>query len=431
MSGRHRVVIVGGGFAGLYAAQKLRYAPVEITLVDRRNFHLFQPLLYQVAAGGLSPANIAAPLRAVLARQPNVTTLLGEVIDFDVARREVILRDGMHLGYDSLVVAAGACHHYFRHPEWEPYAPGLKTVEDATAMRRNILLAFERAEKHPERIDTEGLLTFVVVGAGPTGVELAGAVSELACHTLRRNFRRIDPGRAQVLLLEAGDRVLATFPPALSAKALRSLERLRVNVLLKTAVTHIGPGFVEVLQQGQPRRIATGAILWGAGVAASPLGARLAELTGATVDRAGRIAVQPDCSLPGHPEIYCLGDMMSLTQEGKPLPGVAQVAIQQGVFAARKIARRAEGRPSDETFRYRDLGSMATIGRAAAVADLGWLHLSGYLAWLAWLFIHLIYLVAFENRVLVLFQWSWNYFTRNRSARLVTHHDHPITPRDT
>jgi NADH dehydrogenase len=419
----HRVVIVGGGFGGLYAAQALRRAAVEVTLIDRRNFHLFQPLLYQVAAGGLSPANIAAPLRAVLARQQNVVTLMGEVTGFDLTGRAVLLGDEA-VPYDSLIVAAGARHHYFGHPEWEEFAPGLKTIEDATAMRRKVLTAFERAERERDDAARRALLTFVIVGAGPTGVELAGTVAELARHTLRRNFRRIDPAAATVLLLEAGDRVLPTFHPDLSARAQQSLQRLGVQVRLKTAVTAVKADRVEVKAQG-PETILTSTVLWGAGNTASPLAGMLAKATGAQVDRAGRVVVNADCTLPGHPEVFCLGDMANFTQDGKPLPGVAQVAMQQGAYVARTIQRRVEGGTPPGPFRYKDPGSMATIGRAAAVADLGWVRLSGYPAWLAWLFVHLIYLVEFENRVLVLFQWAWNYFTQNRAARLITHPEEP------
>jgi NADH dehydrogenase len=420
MNTPHRVVIVGGGFGGLYAAQALRKAPVQLTLLDRRNFHLFQPLLYQVATGALSPANIAAPLRAVLRKQRNATVLLGEVTDFDLAAREVQLKDG-RLGYDTLIVATGARHHYFGHPEWEQSAPGLKTVEDATTMRRRILTAFEEAERTPDPVKQQALLTFVVVGGGPTGVELAGAIAETAHFTLRGNFRRINPASARVYLLEAADRILLSYPPELAAKAVRALTRLGVTVRTGTMVTEVHPHQVHVRAGGADEVLPSHTVLWGAGVQASPLAEKLAKAAGAELDRAGRVLIGPDCTLPGHPEVFVIGDMACfLHQTGKPLPGVAPVAMQMGTFAARTIQQRLAGRPGSERFAYHDRGNMATIGRASAVADLGWLKLSGYPAWLVWLFIHLLYLIAFENRVMVMFQWAWNYVTRGRAARLIT-----------
>ncbi len=419
-----QVVIIGGGFGGLYAARALRKTPVQVTVLDRRNFHLFQPLLYQVATGGLSPANISAPLRAVLKRQTNTRVLLAEVQDIDVAGRRVKLADGAAVPYDTLIVAAGARHHYFGHPEWEEIAPGLKTIEDATEMRRRVLLAFEMAEREPDPEQRRAWLTFVVVGAGPTGVELAGSIGELAHHTLRGNFRNINPADARILLLEGVDRVLPPYPPKLSAKAAASLARLGVTVWTSTIVTDLQPDAVTIGRGEHSERIATRTVLWAAGVQASPLGAALVRQTGAAADRAGRILVNPDLTVPGHPEIFVIGDMALLQnpQTGKPLPGVAPVAIQQGRYVADLIGRRLQGR-SLPPFRYKDRGSMATIGRAAAVADLGWIRFSGFLAWLAWLFIHILYLIEFENRLLVLLQWAWNYFTRNRSARLVTWRD--------
>jgi NADH dehydrogenase len=420
MTTAHRVVIVGGGFGGLYAAQALGKAPVQLTLVDRRNFHLFQPLLYQVATGGLSPANIAAPLRGVLRKQRNTTVLMGEVTGFDLAGRQVRLTDGQ-LGYDSLIVATGARHHYFGHPEWEPIAHGLKTIEDATTIRRRILTAFEQAERIDDLARHQALLTFVVIGGGPTGVELAGTIAELAHHTLRGNFRRINPASARVLLLEAGPRILPSYPPELSARAERSLARLGVTVRTATMVTDIQPEQVTVRAGDHSEVLPTHTILWGAGVEASPLAAALAKASGAELDRAGRVLIGPDCALPGHPEVFVIGDMTCfLHQTGKPLPGVAPVAMQMGTYVADSIQRRLAGRPPQGPFHYKDRGSMATIGRAAAVADLGWLRLSGYPAWLIWLFIHLTYLITFGNRVLVLFQWAWNYWTRGRAARLIT-----------
>jgi NADH dehydrogenase len=428
MDGQLRVVIVGGGFGGLYAAQALGKAPVEVVLVDRRNFHLFQPLLYQVATGALSPANIAAPLRAVLRRQRNTRVLLGEVVDFDLGRRVVKLKDG-EPPYDSLIVSAGARHHYFGHPEWEQFAPGLKTIEDATTMRRMVLSAFEEAERAGDPEARQALLTFIVVGGGPTGVELAGAVAEVAHHTLRGNFRSIDPARARILLLEATDRILNTYPPKLSQKAEQSLARLGVTVRTNTMVTDVRADRVTVRCGGKEEVLRAHTVLWGAGVQASPLGALLARATGAQLDRAGRVIVQPDCSLPGRPEVFVIGDLANYTPPGgKPLPGVAPVAMQQGKYVAELIVRRLRGQAPSGPFRYHDRGSMATIGRAAAVADLGWLWLSGWLAWMAWLCIHLVYIIHFDNRVLVLFQWGWNYFTRNRSARLITGVEGPPPP---
>jgi NADH dehydrogenase len=420
MQAQHRVVIVGGGFGGLYAAQALRRAPVAITLIDRRNFHLFQPLLYQVATGALSPANIAAPLRAVLRRQPNVTVLMGEVVDFDLDRREVVLTDG-RVGYDTLLVATGSRHHYFGHPEWEKTAPGLKTVEDATTLRGRILSAFEQAEREADPARIRALLTFAVVGGGPTGVELAGAVGEMAHSTLRGNFRHINPASAQICLLEAGDRILPTYDPKLSEKAARSLTQIGVTVRTKTAVTEVHPEHLTLRHGDTTEVLPCHTVLWGAGVQASPLAALLAKKTGAETDRAGRILVSPDLTLPGHPEIFVLGDMTCfLHQTGKPLPGVAPVAMQMGSYAADTIRRRLAGQPPRGPFVYRDKGSMATIGRAMAVAEVGRWKISGFPAWLLWLFIHIIYLIHFENRVMVLFQWAWNYFTRGRAARLIT-----------
>ena len=415
----HRVVIVGGGFGGLTVAQGLRNSDVEVTLVDRRNFHLFQPLLYQVATGALSPANIAAPLRSILAKQRNCTVLLGEVNGLDVAKRRVLLADG-ELSYDTLVVAAGARHSYFAHPEWEPLAPGLKTIEDATEIRGRVLVAFEEAEKETETALRRELLTFVIVGAGPTGVELAGALVEVAQHDLADEFRRIRPTESHVVLVEAGSRVLAAYPEELSGKARHSLERLGVTVRTNTMVSNVGDDFVELTSDGKVERLPTRTVLWAAGVQASPLARALAEATGAVLDRAGRITVEPDVSIAGHPEIFVLGDMALYThRDGKPLPGVAPVAIQQGKFVARLIVARLCGKPLP-TFHYRNLGNLATIGRRAGVADFGRLRFSGVVAWLLWLFVHLMNLVGYRNRALVLVQWGWNYITYDRSARLIT-----------
>jgi NADH dehydrogenase len=413
------VVILGGGFGGLQAAQALARAPVDVTLLDRRNFHLFQPLLYQVATGGLSPANIASPLRAVLRDQANARVLLAEATGIDVVGRRVLLADGT-VPYDTLVVATGSRHHYFGHQDWERNAPGLKTIEDATAIRRRILLAFERAERAQDPDERAAWLTFVVVGGGPTGVELAGAVGELAHMTFRKNFRAFDPQTARIILLEGLDRVLPTYPAPLPARAAASLARLGVTVHVGALVTDVREDGVTFRQGDATRRVSARTILWAAGMTASPLGRSVAQAAGAPTDRAGRVLVEPDLTVAGHPEIFILGDLAAINgPDGAPLPGVAQVAIQQGRYAAALIAARLAGRTLPP-FRYRNLGSMATIGRAAAVADLGWMRLSGYPAWLVWLFIHLLWLVQFESRLLVLVQWTWNYLTRNRSARLIT-----------
>lgn len=419
MDAPHQVVIIGGGFGGLYATQALKRAALQVTLIDRRNFHLFQPLLYQVATGALSPANIAAPLRAVLKRQKNARVLLAEVTDVEPARQRVVLTDG-EVHYDSLVIAAGAAHHYFGHDQWATLAPGLKTIEDATDMRGRILRAFESAEREPDPEKRRAWLTFVIVGAGPTGVELAGALGEIAHHTLKQDFRTINPNDARIVLLEGTERVLPPYPPVLSAKAARALARLGVSVHTGAIVTAIAPERVTVQRDGQSAEIPTRTVLWAAGVQASPLGRLLSEKTGAALDRAGRVIVEPDLSLPGHPQIFVIGDLANFGhQSGSPLPGVAQVAMQQGRYVARLIERRLRGE-SAPPFRYRDWGSMATIGRGAAVADIAGLRFGGFFAWLVWLFIHLMYLVEFDNRLLVLLQWAWNYFTWNRGARLIT-----------
>jgi len=424
----HNVVIVGGGFAGLNAARALRRAAVDITLIDRRNFHLFQPLLYQVATGGLSPANIAAPLRSIVERQKNCQVLWGEVRGFDVANR-LVQFDWSDIAYDTLIVAAGARHSYFGHPEWEEFAPGLKSIEDATEIRRRLFIAFEVAERASDLDHQRRLLTFVIVGGGPTGVELAGTMAEIARHTLKHEFRHIDPSDSQIMLVEAGERVLPAYPADLSEKAQRSLERLGVIVRTKTMVTNVAADHVMLKFGGVEERLATSTIVWAAGVEASPLAKKLAEATEAKLDRAGRLIVEPDLSLPGRPEIFVLGDMANYShQDGKPLPGVAPVAIQQGRFVARLIKARIAGRPLP-TFHYRNLGDMATIGRSAAVADLGKLHFSGFIAWMMWLFIHLMNLVGFRNRLLVLVQWGWSYFSYDRAARLITERSAKIESR--
>jgi NADH:ubiquinone reductase (H+-translocating) len=416
----HRVVIVGGGFGGINAAIALRRAPVAITLIDRQNYHLFQPLLYQVATGGLSPANIASPLRSILRRQQNACVRQEEVVGFDLATRQVNLARS-YLSYDTLVVAAGARHSYFGHQDWEKFAPGLKTLDDATEIRARLLSAFERAEWETDLEIRRNLLTFVIVGAGPTGVELAGALAELARHTLRRDFRNIDPGHARILLVDVAPRVLTAYPEDLSQQAAQSLSRLGVTIRTGASVEEIGPEGLTIKTGGETERIVSENILWAAGVQAASLAEKLAKASGAATDRVGRIKVTPYLQLPGYDDVYVIGDMAHTAGvDDKPLPGVAPVAIQQGKYVARSIVRKLHAKPIDP-FKYRDYGSLATIGRKAAVAQMGRFKFSGYFAWLLWLFIHLMQLVQFENRVLVFFQWMWSYVTRGRSARLITY----------
>ncbi len=425
MEKSHRVVIVGGGFGGLYAAQSLRRAPVRVTLIDRRNFHLFQPLLYQVATGWLSPADIASPLRAILKRQTNATVLLAEALGIDSTHRRVLLRDGA-VEYDTLVVATGSRHHYFGHEQWESLAPGLKTIEDATEIRRRVLLAFEAAERTTDPEQVQACLTFVIVGGGPTGVELAGALGEIARDTLKRDFRNINPADARILLLEAGERLLPSFPPELSARAAADLTHLGITVRVKTRVTEIRPEEVTVQEGDRVEHIRARTVIWSAGVQASPLGRAVADVTGAELDRAGRVVVQADLSVPGYPDIFVLGDLAHCADEsGQLLPGVAPVAMQQGRYVADVIQRRLRG-DTIHPFHYQNRGNMAIVGRGAAIADLGRVRLSGSWAWLVWLFVHLLYLVEFENRLLVLVQWAWNYVTHNRSARLITGERTPV-----
>jgi len=422
MAKRHQVVILGGGFGGLAAARALRKDPVDVTLIDRRNFHLFQPLLYQVATGSLSPANISAPLREILKKQKNARVLLGEACGIDLPGRRVLLKDG-DVPYDTLIVATGARHSHFGHDDWGEFAPGLKTVEDATLMRRRIFLAFEAAERETDPEKERAWLTFAIVGAGPTGVELAGALSEIAHDTLKHDFRRIDPSQAWILLIEAADRVLPPYAPDLSASAQRTLERLNVIVRTGTTVTGVCEDSITVQAGSRTEVIPARTVLWAAGVRASSLGKVLAEATGCDIDRSGRPIVEPDLTLKGHPEISVIGDLGNFShQSGRPLAGVAQVAIQQGRYAASAIQSRLRNPPltAFPAFRYHDRGNMATIGRAAAVVELPWLRFSGLLAWLTWLFVHLLNIVAFQNRLLVLVQWAWSYVTFNRSARLIT-----------
>jgi NADH:ubiquinone reductase (H+-translocating) len=406
------VVIVGGGFGGLSTARALRRAGVTVTLIDRRNHHVFQPLLYQVATAALSPADISAPIRGVVRKQRNNEVLMGEVQDVDLEGKSIILADGRRVAYDFLVVATGATHAYFGHPEWAPVAPGLKTIEDATEIRRRFLLAFEAAEAEESEEERRALLTFVVVGAGPTGVEMAGAFAEIARHSIVRDFRRIDPSAARVLLLEGGPRLLAAYDESLGEYAGRALARIGVEVRTGSVVSRIEPEAVWVGDE----RIPTRNVVWAAGVTASPLGAKL----GAPTDRVGRVKVEPDCSLPGRPEVFVIGDLAAMDDEkGRPLPGVAPVANQQGRHVARMIRRtlRGEGR---EPFRYWDKGSMATIGRRAAVMQAGAVKMKGWFAWAAWLFIHIFFLIGFRNRVAVMMQWAFSYLTWQRGARLIT-----------
>ena len=419
MAARHRVVIIGGGFGGLSAVIALKNAPVDVALIDRRNFHLFQPLLYQVATGTLSPANIASPLRNILKRQKNVRVLLGEAVGLDAANHRLMLSDGA-VDYGTLMIATGASHQYFGHDEWEEFAPGLKTIEDATDMRRRILLAFEAAEREIDPAKLRAWLTFVIVGAGPTGVELAGALGEIANDTLRRDFRHIDPTTTRIILVEGTDRALPSYPAKLSAAAKAMLERLGVSVRTDTFVTGVRKDSVTVRMGDHSEEISTRTILWAAGVLASPLGRVLHEQAGAPLDKASRVIVEPDLTVPGHPEIFVIGDLANFShQTGNPLPGVAQPAIQEGRYAGRAIASRLRGAKAPP-FHYADRGNLATIGRGAAVADLNWLQLSGFPAWVIWILIHLANIIEFQNRLLVLVQWAWLYLTYDRSARLIT-----------
>jgi NADH dehydrogenase len=425
----HKVVVIGGGFGGLMAAKHLAGAAVELTLIDRRNFHLFQPLTYQVATGALSPAEVCYPLRAIFKRRRNVRVLLAEVTGIDLAARELRAEPGaghsrqMTVGYDTLIAAGGSRYSYFGHDEWEEVAPEVKSLESALAMRGRLLSAFEAAEVEADEERRRALLTFVVVGAGPTGVEMAGQIAELARDTLRREFRSMDPGEGRILLIEMADRVLTTFPPSLSRKAARSLERLGVTPLLGRTVVDIDDHGVTVeASDRSSERISAGTVAWAAGVTASKLAAQLAEQAGAELDRAGRVSVGPDLTLPGHPEVFAIGDMVRvIAADGTPelLPGVAPVAMQEGRYVAGVIRARLSGRTSGP-FRYRDKGNLATIGRASAVADLHLIRLSGLPAWLTWLLVHLWYLVGFQNRLLVFIRWSFSFFTRGRGARLIT-----------
>ncbi|MGH7631757.1 MAG: NAD(P)/FAD-dependent oxidoreductase [Gemmatimonadales bacterium] len=434
---RPRVVIVGGGFAGLYAAKRLKRAPVQVTLVDRRNHHLFQPMLYQVATAALNPSDIANPIRSILRRQKNTEVLLGDAVSVDLAARELLLADGVSLPYDYLIVATGARHSYFGHDEWEPLAPGLKSIEDAVEIRSRVLLAFELAEREirPER--RQAFLTFVVVGGGPTGVELAGALAEIRNFALKRDFRQINPRDATVMLVEAGPRILGNYPAELSERAVSALRRLGVEVHINTMVTNIRAWSVQAGEWSIPTRT----VLWAAGNVASPL----LKSLGTPLDRQGRAVVEPDCSLPGHPEVFVLGDAAHYAQNGGTLPGVCPAAIQMGQYAAERIreevGRRAGERADDPDpdppaarspdrppFRYWDKGQLAVIGRGHAVADIGRLHFGGFVAWLAWIFVHIFFLIGFRNRLLVLIQWAYSYVTYRRGARLITGEVGPEAP---
>lgn len=415
----HHVVIVGGGFGGLYAANALAGKPVRVTLIDRRNHHLFQPLLYQVATGGLSPAHIAHPLRSIFSHAKNVRVVMDEVQAFDADNKRIVLSDG-DLEYDTLIVAAGATSHYFGNDQWESRAPSLKSIDDATRIRQRILSAFEAAEKTDDPIRRRTLLTFAVVGAGPTGVELAGTLGEIANYTLREDFRNIDPRDAEILLIEGGSRILPTYRSDLAERAERDLADLGVTVLTETKVEDLTEERLSLKSADGVHEVCAHTVLWAAGVKASPLAGALAESTGAETDGAGRLLVTRSLHVPGYDEVFVIGDMAHFENDKRePLPGVAPVAMQQGAHVAKTILDRLKGR-NDTEFRYRDRGSMATIGRSRAIAEIGQLGFGGTPAWVAWLFVHLLYLVAFENRVLVLTQWAWNYATWNRGARLIT-----------
>jgi NADH:quinone reductase (non-electrogenic) len=414
-------LILGGGFAGLNAAQKLKRAPVEVTLMDRRNFHLFQPLLYQVATGSLSPGEIAAPLRGVLSRQKNTRVLLGEAVDIDPDAKRVMLRDGATFDYDSLIVATGSQTSYYGNDAWRAWAPSLKTIEEATAIRHKILYAFEWAERAATQEEARAWLTFVIVGAGATGLELAGALAEIANETLKNDFRTINPMEARIILMEGGNRVLTAFPEDLSEKAEGLVKRLGVEVMKGVMVTDVDAAGVTYKSGNAIEKLAAKTVLWAGGVMTTEFGKKLAERTRSEADRSGRVKVRPDLTVPNYPDIFIVGDLsLAAGKEGKPLPGVAQVAIQGGAYAAKAIRSRLKGAKDLPAFRYFDKGDMAVIGRAAAVANIFGLHVSGLPAWLIWLFIHLMYIVEFQNRVLVFVQWGFEYLTFSRGARLIT-----------
>jgi len=421
MGEKHRVVILGGGFGGLAAAQKLKRASVEVTLIDRRNFHLFQPLLYQVATGSLSPGEIAAPLRGVLSKQKNVQVLMGEAVDVDPQAKRVFLRDGATFEYDSLIVATGTQTSYYGNDSWREWAPSLKSVEEATAIRHKILYAFERAERAATPEEARAWLTFVIVGAGATGLELSGALAEIANETLRHDFRKINPQEARIILMEGAPRVLGPFPEDLSAKAEKLVTHLGVEVIKGVMVTNIDAGGVAFKRGDSHETLAAKTVLWAGGVTATAFGRKLAERTNSESDRGGRIKVNRDLTVPNFPDIFIIGDLAhAVDEKGTPLPGVAQVAMQGGAYAVKVIRARLEGKREPPPFHYFNKGEMAVIGRASAVANIFGVHVSGLLAWLMWLFIHLIYIVEFQSRIMVFIQWGFEYLTFSRGARLIT-----------
>jgi NADH dehydrogenase len=421
MSERRKVVIIGGGFGGLSAAQHLNSSLVDVTLIDRRNYHLFQPLLYQVATGSLSAGEVASPLRSVLSRHKNTRVWLGTVVDIDPNSKRVFLADGAIVPYDSLIVAAGSQTSYFGHNEWQEWAPGMKSVEEATAIRHKLLYAFEVAERLSDPVQRRSWLTFVVVGAGPTGVELSGAIAEIAHQTLKNDFRSIHPEEAQIILLDGAPRVLMSFPEELSEKASRSLVKLGVQLRCGAMVKDVDEDGLTIDSAGETHSIAAKTVVWAGGITASPLGKILVSHTKAETDKGGRVKVKPDLTIPCYPDIYVIGDLASaMDEKGKPLPGVAQVAMQGGNYAAKAILRKVKGQQELPRFRYFDKGSLAVIGRAAAVADVFGLHISGFPAWLVWAFIHITYLVSFQSRILVFIQWAIQDLTFSRGARLIT-----------
>jgi NADH dehydrogenase len=421
MTGRSKVIIIGGGFGGLSAAQALKSAPVDVTVIDRRNYHLFQPLLYQVATGSLSPGEVAAPLRGVLSRQKNTRVLLGDVEDIDPVAKRVLLADGASFEYDSLIVAAGSQTSYYGHDEWQKWAPGLKSVEEAITLRHKILYAFEVAERLSDPAERRAWLNFVIVGAGPTGVEMAGAIGEIARQTLKNDFRSIHPQDAQITLLDASPRLLMTFPEDLAQKAERSLAKLGVQTKMGARVTTVDRDGVSIEVNGSGQRLSTKTVIWAGGVTVAPLAKMLAKNTGAETDHGGRIKVGPDLTIANFPDIYIIGDLaLSIDSKGKPLPGVAQVAMQGGAYAAKAIVRKVKGQPNQKPFKYFDKGSLAVIGRAAAVADVFGVHLWGLPAWTVWAFIHLAYIEEFQSRILVFIQWAIQDVTFSRGARLIT-----------
>lgn len=421
MSGRHKVIIIGGGFGGLSAAQALKSAPVDVTLIDRRNYHLFQPLLYQVATGSLSPGEVAAPLRGILGRQKNTRVLLGDVVDIDPVAKRVVLEDGASFEYDSLIVAAGSQTSYYGHDDWQKWAPGLKSIDEATTLRHKILYAFEVAERLDDPAQRRAWLTFAIVGAGPTGVELAGAIGEIARQTLKHDFRSIHPEDAQIILLDGAPRLLMAFPEDLAKKAERPLAKLGVQIRMNAMVHELTRDGISYQVNGTTQSLSTKTVIWAGGVTVSPLAKTLAKRTGAETDRGGRIKVGPDLTIPKSPEIYVVGDLaLSIDRHGKPLQGVAQVAMQGGAYAAKVIARKVKGRPKPAAFNYFDKGNMAVIGRAAAVADIFGVHVWGLPAWLVWAFIHLMYIVEFQSRIVVFIKWAIQDVTFSRGARLIT-----------